>query len=530
MRLRRRGRLLRLRGLGLRRCVVCLRGSCRPSGGLACRGDEEAGAGAGGEAFGEAAVVKAALGGEDRVVGGSVGFHVAVGVVFDDREVELAGDLNEGETCRQRRDEADGVLDRGHGEEAADRIAFGGGADAGFAEGGGDDAVVVDGDANDGRAREATLVEEAGVGGAFHGYARAGKAAAEERVEVAVVAAAGDPCSSHGEAEPRCGALAERQFDGAEGGALRLYGLGGVFGHGLREIALPQLLLGGQQREVPDEIDHGVSLPRYTGEVNILFVGDVFGSPGRHIVREHLPHVVETHSVDLLVINGENAAGGFGITPSIAEDLFDLGAHVITTGNHIWDKKEIFEYMTVPAESHGRGRRVLRPANYAVGTPGFGVYQGALPNGQEYAVMNLQGRVFMGSCDDPFRKADELLQQITAKVILLDVHGEATSEKVALGWYLDGRVTAVLGTHTHIPTADERVLPGGTAFQTDVGMSGPYDSVIGVETELVLKRFLTGMPGKFEPAKGNPKMCATLIACDGATGRATDVRRFMLGE
>jgi 2',3'-cyclic-nucleotide 2'-phosphodiesterase len=264
--------------------------------------------------------------------------------------------------------------------------------------------------------------------------------------------------------------------------------------------------------------------------VNILFVGDVFGSAGRHIVREHLPHVLATNAVDLLVINGENAAGGFGITPSIAEELFDLGAHVITTGNHIWDKREIFEYMAVPADSHLRGRRVLRPANYAVGTPGFGVYQGELSNGQQYAVMNLQCRVFMSSCDDPFRKADELLNQITAKVILLDLHGEATSEKVALGWYLDGRITALLGTHTHIPTADERVLPGGTAYQTDVGMSGPYDSVIGVEKELVLARFLTGMPGKFEPAKGNPKMCAALISCDGATGRAHHIQRIMLGE
>jgi hypothetical protein len=264
--------------------------------------------------------------------------------------------------------------------------------------------------------------------------------------------------------------------------------------------------------------------------VNILFVGDVFGSAGRHIVREHLPHVLETNAVDLLIINGENAAGGFGLTPSIADELFDLGAHVITTGNHVWDKKEIFEYMTVPADSHVRGRRILRPANYAVGTPGFGVYEGALPTGQTYAVMNLQGRVFMSSCDDPFRKADELLSKITAKVILLDLHGEATSEKVALGWYLDGRVTAVIGTHTHIPTADERVLPNGTAYQTDVGMSGPYDSVIGVETELVLNRFLTGMPGKFEPAKGNPKMCAALISCDGATGRAHHIQRIMLGE
>jgi metallophosphoesterase (TIGR00282 family) len=203
---------------------------------------------------------------------------------------------------------------------------------------------------------------------------------------------------------------------------------------------------------------------------------------------------------------------------------------VITTGNHIWDKREIFEYMTVPADSHERGRRVLRPANYAVGTPGFGVYEGALPSGQSYAVLNLQGRVFMSSCDDPFRKADELISKLTAKVILLDIHAETTSEKVALGWYLDGRVTAVMGTHTHIPTADARVLPGGTAYITDVGMSGPYDSVIGVETELVLKRFLTGMPGKFEAAKGSPKMAAVLIGCDGSTGRAYSIQHLLLGE
>jgi len=264
--------------------------------------------------------------------------------------------------------------------------------------------------------------------------------------------------------------------------------------------------------------------------VNILFVGDIFGSAGRHIVREHLPHIVETNAVDLLIVNGENSAGGFGITPSLAEEIFDMGAHVITTGNHIWDKREIFEYMGVPADSHERGRRVLRPANYAAGTPGFGVYEGELPTGQRFAVINLQGRVFMSSCDDPFRKADELLLKITAKVIVLDIHAETTSEKVALGWYLDGRVTAVLGTHTHIPTSDARVLPAGTAYITDVGMSGPYDSVIGVETELVLNRFITGMPGKFEAAKGNPKMCAVLIGCDGLTGRAYSVQHLMLGE
>lgn len=264
--------------------------------------------------------------------------------------------------------------------------------------------------------------------------------------------------------------------------------------------------------------------------MTILFVGDVFGSAGRHIVAEHLAHVLESNAVDLCIMNGENAAGGFGITPSIADDLFDLGAHVLTTGNHFWDKKELLDYLKVPADSHDRPRRILRPANFAPKTPGYGVYEGTLPTGQTYAVVNLQGRVFMAQNDDPFRKADELLAAIRSKVILVDFHAEATSEKVALGWYLDGRVTALLGTHTHIPTADERILPGGTAYQTDVGMSGPYDSVIGVEHEAVVHRFLTGAPAKFEPAKGNPKMCATLIECDGTTGSACGIRRISLGE
>ena len=181
--------------------------------------------------------------------------------------------------------------------------------------------------------------------------------------------------------------------------------------------------------------------------------------------------------------------------------------------------------MTVPADSHKRGRRVLRPANYAVGTPGFGFYQGQLPKPTErpdYAVMNLQGRVFMSSCDDPFRKADDLLKTITAKVILLDIHGEATSEKVALGWYLDGRVTAVLGTHTHIPTSDERILLNGTAYQTDVGMSGPYDSVIGVETELVLKKFLTGNARQVsKPPRATPKCAPRSSAATAAPAAPT---------
>ena len=265
--------------------------------------------------------------------------------------------------------------------------------------------------------------------------------------------------------------------------------------------------------------------------MKILFVGDVFGSPGRRIVREHLHHVILEQGINLTVINGENAAGGFGITPALAEELFDLGAEVITTGNHAWDKREIIDYMqSVPADATDRPRRILRPANYAQGSPGFGHYEGRLPNGVEFAVINLQGRVFMASNDDPFRKAEDLISAIKAKVILVDFHAEATSEKVAMGWYLDGKVTAVLGTHTHIPTADDRILPQGTAFQTDVGMSGPYDGVIGVEKEQVLHRFLTGMPAKFEAARGDARMCASIIECDEETGRARSIRRLMLGE
>ncbi|MGA7243514.1 MAG: TIGR00282 family metallophosphoesterase [Terracidiphilus sp.] len=265
--------------------------------------------------------------------------------------------------------------------------------------------------------------------------------------------------------------------------------------------------------------------------MKILFVGDIFGSAGRRIVREHIGHVREAHGVELVVINAENAAGGFGVTPQIAEELFDLGADVLTTGNHVWDKRELLDYLnSASAESQERPRRVLRPANMQPGLPGYGVFEGVTRSGVEYAVIDLMGKVFMSGTNDPFNAANGLLAGIKAKVIVVDFHGEATSEKVAMGWHLDGRVTAVLGTHTHIPTADERVLPGGTAYQTDVGMSGPYDSVIGVEKELVLHRFLTGMPGKFEAAKGNPKMCAALITCDAATGRASAIQRIMLGE
>jgi 2',3'-cyclic-nucleotide 2'-phosphodiesterase len=264
--------------------------------------------------------------------------------------------------------------------------------------------------------------------------------------------------------------------------------------------------------------------------LNILFVGDIFGSAGRRIVREHIGHVREAHNVELTIMNVENAAGGFGVTPQIADELFDLGVDVMTTGNHVWDKRELLDYLNVPADSHERARRILRPANMQRGLPGYGVYEGVTESGVPFAVVDLMGRVFMNGTNDPFHAANDLIAPIKAKVIVVDFHAEATSEKVAMGWHLDGRATAVLGTHTHIPTADQRVLPGGTAYQTDVGMSGPYDSVIGVEKDIVLQRFLTGLSGKFEAAKGNPKMCAALITCDPATGRATRIERIMLGE
>ena len=263
--------------------------------------------------------------------------------------------------------------------------------------------------------------------------------------------------------------------------------------------------------------------------MQILFIGDIFGSAGRKIVRDHLPHLMETHKVDLLIANAENAAGGFGLTGTIAEELLDLGCDVLTTGNHIWDKREIIDYFN-SANGNSRARRVLRPANFAPKVPGVGLFEGITKTGQEYAVINLQGRVFMQTHEDPFRKADELLQQVHSKVIVVDIHAEATSEKIAIGWYLDGRVTAVLGTHTHVPTADTRVLPKGTAYQTDVGMTGPYDSVIGVEKDQILQRFLTGLPSRFEAAKGDPRLCGVVIECDPVSGRALSIQRLMLGE
>jgi len=262
--------------------------------------------------------------------------------------------------------------------------------------------------------------------------------------------------------------------------------------------------------------------------VRILFIGDIFGRPGRTIVKDRLPGLVKQYDADLIIANGENSAAGFGITPQLAEDLFELGIDVITTGNHIWDKREIIDYFqSADGNPHSPPRRVLRPANYPSGMPGWGMYEGHKA-GITYAVINLQGRVFMAANDDPFRTADELLKTIKAKVIFVDIHAEATSEKISMGWYLDGRVTAVVGTHTHIPTADERVLPGGTAYITDVGMSGPFDSVIGVQKELVVGKFLNNMPVRFEPATGDVRLCAVVVDCDETTGRARTIERVML--
>jgi metallophosphoesterase (TIGR00282 family) len=262
--------------------------------------------------------------------------------------------------------------------------------------------------------------------------------------------------------------------------------------------------------------------------LRILFIGDIFGRPGRTIVQEKLSGIVREHAIDLVLANGENSAAGFGITGQLAEELFDLGVDVITSGNHIWDKREIIDYFQMAdGNPHSPARRLLRPANYAPDLPGWGWYEG-VKGDFHYAVINLQGRVFMSSNDDPFRTADELIKATTAKVIFVDIHAEATSEKIALGWYLDGRVTAVVGTHTHVPTADECVLPQGTAYITDVGMTGPYDGVIGVKKELVVGKFLNNMPVRFEAATGNVRLCAVVVDCDENTGRASTIQRLML--
>ena len=256
--------------------------------------------------------------------------------------------------------------------------------------------------------------------------------------------------------------------------------------------------------------------------LNILFIGDIFGRPGRTLVADHLRDLIERHELGLVIANGENAAAGFGITPRLTAELLALDIDVLTSGNHIWDRREIMEHF--PQEP-----RLLRPANFVSG-PGGGLFHGTTRAGIEYAVLNLQGRVFMGPSDCPFRTADRILEQLppSCKIRVVDIHAEATSEKISMGWHLDGRVTAVVGTHTHVPTADERVLPQGTAYITDVGMTGPYDSVIGIKKETILEKFLTQMPSRFEPAEADARLCAVLIRADTETGRAHSIERLVL--
>ncbi len=250
--------------------------------------------------------------------------------------------------------------------------------------------------------------------------------------------------------------------------------------------------------------------------MRVLFIGDIVGSPGREIVRDRLADLVLQKKIDLVIANGENSAAGFGITPKIAEELLRNGVEVISGGNHSWDRREIMEFL--PHEP-----RLLRPANFPDGNPGSGMYLGTAKNGQKYAVINLQGRVFLPAIDDPFRKVDELMASLLAEVafVLVDIHAETTSEKIAMGWYLDGRATAVVGTHTHVATADERVLPEGTAYVTDVGMTGPHTGVIGMDRAAIIKKFLDGLPARFEVAQGDVQMNAVLIETDDDGPRNT---------
>ena len=255
--------------------------------------------------------------------------------------------------------------------------------------------------------------------------------------------------------------------------------------------------------------------------MNILFIGDIVGRPGREAVRKGLRAVVHRHDVDFVIANAENSAAGFGITKDIGDALLDMGVDVMTSGNHIWDKREVLDY--IAAEP-----RLLRPANYPAGVPGRGSYVATSGDGRAVGVINVMGRVFMPPVDDPFavvlKEIDAIRQR--ARVIFVDFHGEATSEKIAMGWHLDGKVTAIVGTHTHVQTADERILPKGTAYLTDVGMTGPHDSVIGVVTEAALGKFLNGMPARFDTATANPRLNAVVIDVDDETGHALDIERL----
>ena len=257
--------------------------------------------------------------------------------------------------------------------------------------------------------------------------------------------------------------------------------------------------------------------------MRILFIGDIVGRPGRELVRQGLQAIVDHHRIDLVIANAENSAAGFGITRDIGEQLLDYGVDVMTSGNHIWDKKEALDYIGIEP-------RLLRPANYPAGAPGRGSYLVRTRDNVSVGVVNVMGRVFMLNIDDPFAVVLKEIEELKprARIIFVDFHAEATSEKIAMGWHLDGKVTAVVGTHTHVQTADERVLPRGTAYLTDVGMTGPHDSIIGVEIDAALGRFLTGLPAKFETATGNPRLNAVIVDADEQTGRANSIERVSL--
>ena len=259
--------------------------------------------------------------------------------------------------------------------------------------------------------------------------------------------------------------------------------------------------------------------------MRILFIGDVFGRAGRTLVRQGLPAIAARHGIDAVIANVENAASGAGITRETGDALLKAGVDVMTTGNHVWDKREALSYI-------GAEPRLLRPLNMSAAAPGRGAYVARLADGRPLGVINAMGRVFMPPVDNPFEAVQTAVARLQheCRIILVDFHAEATSEKVAMGWFLDGRVTAVVGTHTHIATADSRVLSGGTAYQTDCGMTGPYDSVIGVEKDTVIKRFLTQLPMRFEAAKGMVELHAVIIDLDEHTGRATAIRPYSVAE
>jgi metallophosphoesterase (TIGR00282 family) len=260
--------------------------------------------------------------------------------------------------------------------------------------------------------------------------------------------------------------------------------------------------------------------------MKLLFLGDIVGRPGRDLIRRHVRALATRHGVDLVIANGENAAGGAGITRENMLEILSSGVDVITTGNHVWDKRETLEFI-------GNEPRLLRPANYPEGTPGAGSCVVTAKNGIRVGVINVMGRVFLHAIDDPFRAAEREIARVRgdgAQVIFVDVHAETTSEKIALSYYLDGMVTAVIGTHTHVQTADERILAGGTACLTDVGMTGPHDGVIGIAKDAIIARFVSGLPARFETASGDPKMHGVVIDVDESNGHATAITRLSLTE